>query len=177
MPEADRRRDIDARLGADAWPRQPLKITAVDAATGTLVTFSDGDQVPLVDAVTASTAVPGIHPPATIRGRRYIDGGIRSCANADLAAGYERIVVLAPVARGSGPVASVVSQVRGLHGRYRVALVTPERTARRAMGINPSDPSRRPGAARTGYARGRALVPEVRDVWFSAAGVTTAPGA
>ena len=57
----------------------------------------------LIDAVAASCAVPGIWPPVTIGGHQYIDGGIYSVTDTDLAEGYERIVVLCPVAMGPGP--------------------------------------------------------------------------
>ena len=56
----------------------------------------------LLAAVGASCAVPGVYPPVTIDGRRYIDGGMRSPANADLAQDYDRVVVLAPDPAGSG---------------------------------------------------------------------------
>jgi NTE family protein len=59
--------------------------------------------VTLVDAVAASCSVPGVWPPTTIGGRRWIDGGVRSATNADLAAGYERVVVLAPITRSLRP--------------------------------------------------------------------------
>ena len=77
-----------------------LLITAVDAVTGEFTAFNAASGVSLVDAVGASCAVPGVWPPVTMAGRRWIDGGIRSPANADLAAECERIVVLAPLPRG-----------------------------------------------------------------------------
>ncbi|MGO8728014.1 MAG: patatin-like phospholipase family protein [Streptosporangiaceae bacterium] len=45
--------------------------------------FSPGGTRGLVDAVAASCAVPGVWPPVTIGGRRYVDGGVRSSDNAD----------------------------------------------------------------------------------------------
>ncbi|WP_347239859.1 hypothetical protein [Streptomyces lydicus] len=38
-------------------------------------------------------------------GTRWIDGGVHCSANADLATGYERVVVVAPMAAGGGPIA------------------------------------------------------------------------
>ena len=38
--------------------------------------------------------MPGVFPPVTINGRRYMDGGMRSTTNADLAEGYERVLVV-----------------------------------------------------------------------------------
>ena len=37
----------------------------------------------------------GTLPPVTIKGRRYLDGGARSGTNADLAKGYDVVVVIA----------------------------------------------------------------------------------
>jgi NTE family protein len=94
---ADRRRVIATQLPARDWPRQRLVITAVDAESGRRVTFDVDSGVGLVDAVTASGALPGIYPLVTINGRRYADGGVHSVFNADLAAGYEIVTVLTPL--------------------------------------------------------------------------------
>ena len=76
-------------------------VTAVDARTGEFVVFDSAGEARLVDAVGASRAVPAIWPPVTIGNRRFVDGGVRSVANADLTARYERVVIVAPVAPGS----------------------------------------------------------------------------
>src|SRR5262249_12340909 len=88
------------RLAALDWPsdRRPV-ITSVDTATGELTTGDRTAGVPLASAVAASCAVPGVYPPVTIGGRRFMDGGVRSGTNADLAAGATTVVVIAPMAR------------------------------------------------------------------------------
>ena len=106
MPEADRRKVFEARLPASIWPSRPLKVTAVDAQTGDFAVFDSAGDASLVDAVGASCAVPGLWPPVTIGERRFMDGGMRTVANADLAHGYERVVIVAPVAAGIGFMAS-----------------------------------------------------------------------
>ncbi|HEX2355267.1 MAG TPA: patatin-like phospholipase family protein [Micromonosporaceae bacterium] len=164
-PEAERRTVIESRLPTREWPPGRLLITAVDAATGEFATFHRDCGVPLVDAVAASCAVPGVWPPVTIDGRRYIDGGVRSPANVDLAAGFERVVVVAPIARGAGAVPSVARQVRALGPGSRVAVVTPDAAARRAFGNNLLDPARRAPAARAGRAQAPAQRDAVREVW------------
>lgn len=69
--------------------------------------FDATGQAGLVDAVAASCAVPGVWPPVTIGDRRFVDGGVRLLANADLAAGYERVLIVAPdVAQGIGHMTS-----------------------------------------------------------------------
>ena len=39
----------------------------------------------MADAVAASCAIPGFYHPVEIDGRRYVDGGMRSTSNLDLA--------------------------------------------------------------------------------------------
>jgi len=166
LPEADRRAAIAARLPVHDWPeRARLLIPAVDAVTGELRVFDRDSGVPLVDAVAASCAVPGVWPPVTIGDRRYIDGGVRSPANADLAAGCDRIVVLAPAASGGGPVASVAAQVAALRAHASVVVVTRDAASRRAAGRNMLDPARRGPAARAGYAQAAAVAEPVAAVW------------
>jgi NTE family protein len=166
MPEAERRAVIEARLPVRDWPRQRLLITAVDAATGEFRAFDRDSGVSIVDAVGASCAVPGVWPPVTIGGRRWIDGGARSAANVDLAAGCDRVVVLAPLTGGLGPVPSVARQVRELRGA-RIAVVSPDAAAKAAIGRNALDPARRAPAARAGQAQAAAAAAEVAAVWSS----------
>src|SRR6266511_1931685 len=50
-----------------------------------------------------------------------LDGGVRSSANADLAAGYDRIVVIAPIARAMGPMAGVGTQIEALGASSKIS--------------------------------------------------------
>ena len=94
----DRRRMVAAHLPADAWPEKPLAIVAVDAQSGLRVAFDAASGVGLLDAITASGALPGVFPLVTINGTRYADGGVHSPYNADLAAGHDVVTVLSPLA-------------------------------------------------------------------------------
>jgi NTE family protein len=164
--EAARVAVIESRLPVKEWPADTdLSITAVDTATGELRVFT-GD-VPLVSAVAASCAVPGVWPPVTIGEQRYMDGGVRSAANADLAAGYEKVVVLAPIVRGLGPMTGVSAQVGKLRESAEVALVSPDAAALKAFGRNVLDPARRAPAARAGLAQAASVIDEVGAVWGS----------
>ena len=161
--EQERLDVIGSRLVSPEWPSRRLVVTAVDAATGEFRTFDRESGVPLVQAVAASCAVPGVYPPVTIGGRRYVDGGMRSAANVDLATGFERVVVLAPIARGAGPMASVDSQLRGLGAR--VAVVTPDQASRTAIGRNVLDPAARAPSAEAGRRQAAAVAARVAEVW------------
>jgi NTE family protein len=165
-PAADRRAVVAARLGTHGWPAGNLLITAVDADTGEFVTLDSSSGVDLVDAVGASCAVPGVWPPVTINGRRLIDGGMRSPANADLAAGYDRVVVVAPIAQGLRPMPSALDQATELaRSGQTVALVTPDAAAVAAFGRNLLDPQTRAPSARAGYAQAAAVRADVAAVW------------
>jgi NTE family protein len=163
VDEAQRIAVIESRLPVREWPDTPLRITAVDIETGEFRAFDRDSGVALVRAVAASCAVPGVWPPVTIDGRRYMDGGVRSGANADLAAGYERIVVVAPLPRGMG--ASAFTEVAKLRASARVELVVPDDMARKSFGRNVLDPARRPAAARAGLAQSASVIDRVRSVW------------
>src|SRR3984957_19189525 len=92
-PETGQRRAIvAARLPSPQWPDRPMIVVAVNAHTGEMATFDRDSGVDLADAVTASTALPGMVHTHSINGTRYINGGVRSNENADLAAGYAHVV-------------------------------------------------------------------------------------
>jgi len=161
--EAERRAAIASRLPSPEWSDRPLLVTAVDAESGEFTTFTQDSGVELVAAVGASCAVPGVYPPVTIDGHRYMDGGMRSPANADLAAEYDRIVVVAPLPRGVGPMTSVDAQVTGLVSR--VAVVSPDQASLAAIGKNVLDPAAREPSARAGRAQAASVAARVGEVW------------
>ncbi len=164
--EAERRKVFESRLPIRDWPAGRLQVTAVEAASGEFTVFDATSEVSLIDAVGASCAVPGIWPPVTINGKRYMDGGMRSAANVDLAAGHERVVVIAPLIQGFGPIASVASQVRQLTASgSTVIVIKPDKAALMAIGKNVLDPVNRPAAAKAGFTQAAAEAPEVAKIW------------
>jgi NTE family protein len=85
-------------IGARDWPDGGLLLAAVDADTGEPVVLDRAAGVPLLRAVAASCAMPGAYPPITVNGRRYIDGGLASATNADLARDSQALVIVEPLA-------------------------------------------------------------------------------
>ncbi|MEU4097085.1 patatin-like phospholipase family protein [Streptomyces sp. NPDC026673] len=168
VPEAARRRVIESRLPSHDWPAaRAIRIVAVDAETGQPRIFDRASGVGLVDAVAASCAVPGVWPPVTIDGRRYVDGGVRSSANADLALGASRVLVIAPMGAAElfpseKPLDQALGELRAAGAE--VAVVEPDEASLAAIGTNPLDPSTRRPAAEAGRAQGRRL----RIVWSRA---------
>jgi NTE family protein len=166
VPEASRREVIAGRLGVTEWPSRNLRITAVDAATGEFKVFDRDSGVSIVDAVGASCAVPGVWPPVTIDGRRYIDGGVRSATNADLAAGYPRVVIIAPISFGGRFMPSVSGQAAALRAAgATVVVITPDAAAKQAIGRNVLDPARRPASAEAGRTQAATIADEVAKIW------------
>jgi NTE family protein len=172
---AQRRAMVAGRLPRAEWPDRPMIVVAVNAYTGELAAFDRDSGVDLADAVTASTAMPGLTATHSINGTRYINGGVRSAENADLASGYANVVVLspfggrnqAPPEQGADPGgqfeglrrfpgADLASQVEALRKRgSHVEVITPDADSLAAMGTDQTDPATRIPAARAGFAQGK----------------------
>jgi NTE family protein len=163
------RATVAARLPSQRWPVRTMIITAVDALTGEPVVFDRHSGIDLVDAVAASCAGPGA-PPYSIGGSRYIDGGYRRNENADLAAGYGRVLVLSPFGgRSRHPLEwgmHLAAQAGELRARgSNVETIFPDGNSLNAFGTSMMDLSTRPPAARAGYGQGRALAGQLTEFW------------
>ncbi len=90
-----------ARTVGVEWPALPYSCVAVDAFSGEYVQWSRDSGVSVDLAVSSSCTVPAIFPPVTIGATRYVDGGLRSGTNADLALGIH-VLVLAPIGSNKG---------------------------------------------------------------------------
>jgi NTE family protein len=128
----------------------------VEALTGTPELFRPDSGVSLVDAVAASCAVPGVWPPVTIDGRRYIDGGMRSVTNADLATGFDRVLVLAPVQNPIDTTEAVADAVD---------VIGPDEASLAAFGLDVLSPASRTPSAEAGYTQGTTLIERVAALW------------
>ena len=165
IPESAFREIFASMRGMTDWPNRTLLITAVDAESGEPKVFNRESGVALVDAVAASCAVPMVFPPITVGGRRYVDGGVRSIGNADLAAGCDPVVVLAPVNFALKPSLRIARQLRRLGDGVRTIVLSPDSAARKAIGTGVLDPGRRAAAARAGCDQGADAVDAVRAIW------------
>jgi NTE family protein len=158
---------VAARLPSHHWPEQRVLIPAVNAHTGEPVVFDRHGGIDLVDAVAASTSAM---TPYRIGGNRYINGGYRRSSNADLAAGYGRVLVLEPFGgRTRQPpewgmdLATQVDELRA--GGSTVQTVFPDAGAGDVFNANALDPSTRLPAARGGYDQGQALAEQLTVFW------------
>ena len=161
-------------IAMNDWPVKPYTCTAVDAETGEFVTWSKDSGVPLARAIASSCCVPGIFPPITINGRRYIDGGMKSATNADIAAGYDRVIVVS-VTGGMERAAAFPALAERAKKRMddelaaitskggEVAMIMPDDESRAAMGTNLMDFKRRGEIADSGVRQGKLEAARLRD--------------
>ncbi|OLB66908.1 MAG: hypothetical protein AUI10_01515 [Actinobacteria bacterium 13_2_20CM_2_72_6] len=162
---ADRLAAIAARLPVKRWPDRRVLLSAVDAETGELTVFTHESGVDVVEAVAASCAVPGVWPPVTINGRRYIDGGVRSPTNADLAAGADRLLVIRPVPEDAPePWGDLAAEIAGA-APGAVYVINADQASVEAFGANPLSPTTRAPSARAGRAVGAAQAARVAAAW------------
>jgi NTE family protein len=168
VTEAERSAVVADRLPDHAWPDRLLRITAVDTESGATSVFDHLSGIPLVDAVAASCAVPGVWPPVTIDGHRYMDGGVRSADNADLARGYDRIVILSPNGLRADEIVAfpLQEQLDTLkNAGAKIYLVEPDRSSRIAIGINPLLPGTRKPTAEAGRSQAQTIAKGLKDFW------------
>jgi NTE family protein len=180
VPESEWLAAIGARLpSASVWPEGNLVVTAVDAESGVFRTWDRACGVALTPAVASSCAVPGMFPPVTITGRRYIDGGVRSGTSADLARGHDTVVLVAPIggsAAGIGAIArrQLDTEVETLRSAgSTVDVILPDAQAQEAFGPNLMDPSRRAAAAEAGLRQGTEAAARLASLWQATAGSTS----
>jgi NTE family protein len=165
VDESVRLAAVRGRLLDFRWPDREILIPAVDVETGELIIFDRTSGVSLVDAVAASCAVPGVWPPVTIAGRRYMDGGMRSGTNADLAAGADRILVITPTPAGvQSPADHLADEIDQL-GKDKVLVIYADEASLAAFGTNPLSPATRAPAAAAGRAVGRRSAAAVAAFW------------
>ncbi|AGB25308.1 putative esterase of the alpha-beta hydrolase superfamily [Mycobacterium sp. JS623] len=163
VSEAVRRQVIAQRLPSHDWPQRVLRISAIDTATGELVTFDNDSGVGLVDAVTASCAVPAVWPPVTISGRRYMDGGVGSSVNMRLANDCDVAVVLVPSGRNTpSPFSAGAGEEVDAFGGATFGVFA-DAASIAAFGPNPLDPACRKPSALAGREQGRRTAAAIAD--------------
>jgi NTE family protein len=156
---------IDARLPVKEWPERPLLLVTVNARTGEPRLLDRDSGVSLVNAVAASCAVPGVWPVVTIGEEQYIDGGVRSMANADLAAGADRVLIIQPLLEGTpAPWGDAEAELAAL-APAAICVISADQASVDAFGANPLSPATRAPSARAGRAVGMARAAEVAALW------------
>lgn len=157
---------VRARLGIEEWPSDRLHFTSIDAETGELVVLDNSSGLTLVEAANATGAVPGVWPMAHAAGRTWIDGGMISATNPQLARGYDRVVIIAPAPASMSGFDDVETVAAALRAEgAQVIVIVPDDATQQAIGPNPFDPSRRGPSAEGGRRQGLLAAEHERPVW------------
>ena len=148
------------------WPGG-FACTAVDVASGAFRLWEAADGAALARAVASSCSVPGIFPPITIDGARYMDGGMRSATNFDLLKGARRVIAVAVV--GTLGLETQMERIRGeraaLGEDTAFVLITPDEVSLKAFGPNLMEATDRAGITRAGIEQGRREAEKAAAVW------------
>ncbi|MGH2865138.1 MAG: patatin-like phospholipase family protein [Solirubrobacteraceae bacterium] len=154
-----------------------LRIVAVERESGRRVVFGarGGPEVSVAAAVQASCAIPGVFRPVSARGRSYVDGGLWSPTNVDVAEvnSGQHVLCLNPTGslRSSagaltgaiGTFSRAITSAEGLVLKRRGAILTtinPDARSAAAMGVDLMDPRPRRAVIEGGLAQGRRLAAE-----------------
>lgn len=169
--------EVFAQLHSRDWPAS-FRCTAVDAKTGALHVWDQAAGVPLAAGVASSCSVPGVFPPVTINGARYMDGGMRTPLNADIAAGHDAVIAVSclPLALPEGfsdPMFdSIIGQtqaefaaVRDAGGALETIEPGQEFLEVSGWGANLMDPSRAAPAYQAGLRQAEVEADRMRAVW------------
>ncbi|KZF07790.1 MULTISPECIES: patatin-like phospholipase family protein [unclassified Rhodococcus (in: high G+C Gram-positive bacteria)] len=165
ISERERRAIIERRLPSHSWPNRDLRIVTVDAVSGRHRVLDRGSGVQLVDAVAASCAIPGMWPPVTIGDHRYVDGGIRASENADLAVGFEKVLVFRVGALDLEHDPFDIERERLVKGGSKVEVIAPDADSAAAIGPDATDIAVRSAAAVAGRAQGNAIAERIAEFW------------
>jgi NTE family protein len=166
VSENERRRVVAGRLMVAEWPTT-LRVAVTNAKSGVLQAFDGSCGFPLADVVSASGAVPGISPLVRLGGQEWIDAGMVSSANARLADGYRRVLVLAPLPKGRGGIPSAAKDVQMLQRNASAELIVPDSRSAAAIGPNIYDPARRTDVALAASRQGMLEAPRIAAMWHS----------
>jgi len=163
---------IFSELANNRWPDRNFACIAVDALSGELVVWNKDAGTSIKRAIASSCSVPGLFPPITINGRRYMDGGTHSVTNANLAKDYDTAVILAVSGMAGDP--ELAFQFRRQldnelvllrESGTRVELIVPDASSICAFGPNLMDPRNAAEAAQAGLAQGNVQSATLRNIW------------
>lgn len=164
---AQRLDDLAGRVPLEAWPRR-LGVVGVDADSGERVVWTADSGVDLLSALGASSALPGVWPTIPIGGRLYCDGGVYSMENADLARGYDRVLILCADVAIPTPytLEEHLEDLRRSGARVEVVRPDPRVGAEIVQaGGNLMDPALRAPIATLAKAQGLAQAQSLADLW------------
>ncbi len=167
MTESEQLSRIKNTIGDCKWS-EALHIVAVDLSTSQRVAWGFDSGIELIKAASASSSLPGVWPPTTIRSRKYIDGGAYSMENADIAEGASKVLILSVGLPVQTPF-KLEDQIQNLQkSGSEVVLVKPDKKIYeelQQLGGNPVNPRIRPVIAACGREQGYKDSERIAKFW------------
>jgi NTE family protein len=168
---------VFAQLSGRDWPAS-FRCTAIDTQTGALRVWDAAAGVPMDRAVASSCAVPMVFPPVTIDGTRYMDGGMRTPLNADLAAGHAAVIVVSCLAMAlpegitdpvfeatAAQIGAELAALRDAGASVEIIVPDAEFLEFSGWGAELMNPSKVAGAYEAGVRQAAAEVGRLRAIW------------
>ncbi len=129
-------------------PARDFLVTVIDAHTAELQAWDHRSGVPLATAVAASCSMPCTYPLVHHNGRVWMDGGIGSTTNAELASGCRRVVILDPLGQSIATTSRIGQEQAYLRAEgSTTALFQPSAAVKGRIGRNFFDTKRLPEVA------------------------------
>jgi NTE family protein len=153
-------------VGTTEWPDRPLRVATVDAQSGERTVFDRRGPATLLEAVVASRAMPGVYPPMTVGARRFMDGGMYSSTNADLADGAHLLIAIHPLAH-LFPTAPVDAEIRSARPQESF-LIAPDRHSIDALGADLHERTHWIPSFRAGFAQADTEAARLQQSWSAA---------
>jgi NTE family protein len=162
----DRRSEVSAQLVEHDWPARRVMVVAIECETGERRAFERTCDAPLVDAVAASNTLPGVWPTIEIGASHYIDGGMYSTDNADLAAGYDRALIVALHAGNPRlPIVGLEDTTRVLEHAFVIQPDDASQATLAAVNGDVLDPEVGAPMARAARSQGQQLARQIAVFW------------
>jgi NTE family protein len=168
--------EIFAQMKDRDWPER-FRCTAVDTLTGAFQVWDAAAGIPLSRGVASSCSVPGVFPAVTIGAARYMDGGMRTPLNADLAAGHDAVIVVSclPLSLPEGMSDPMFDRISGqieaelaiIRDAGAVEVIEPGQEFLEASGwgANLMNPAATPAAYQAGLNQAVVEAPRLRALW------------
>jgi NTE family protein len=170
---------VFGEVAGHGWPAS-FRCTAIDVLTGALRVWDPASGVDLARAVASSCSVPGVFPPITVGDARYMDGGMRTALNADLAAGHDVVIAVSCMALAlpagvsdpmfdaiSGQIEAEFAAVRDSGAALEVVAPGAEFLDLSGWGANLMNPALAGDAYEAGLRQAAAEAERLRSVWNS----------
>lgn len=169
--------DMFGNFAGAEWP-EGFACTAVDTESGRFEVWRKSSGVDVQHAVASSCAVPAIFPPVTIKGTRWMDGGVRDMLNADVAAGHDVVLAVSciplEIPEGFGlPALDVVlgatraqlDRLRSEGSKVEAIVPSDEMLDISGWGLNLMDFTLAPAAYEAGLRQGEAEAARLSGFW------------